>query len=149
MIVLGLVVAAAAGIYFFFIADSAAYSTYKKFSDALAHGWREEALQYADSEDVLGGSEENRGQSAGGMPVDALTGIKYSLESETTNADESVTVTVIQSVSFDPPGATSAMGAMTSKYRQTADLKQTTDGWRVVSFNSEFLETRNWKGEKE
>lgn len=143
------VVAAAAAGYFFFMADSPVYSTYKTFATAVAYGHREEALQFADSEEVLGGPEENRGQNTGGMPVEALTGISYALESETKNSDGTVTVQAIQSVRFDPPGATSAMGAMASKYRQTATLQKTNDRWLVTSLESEFLETRNWKGEKE
>ncbi len=41
------------------------------------------------------------------------------------------------------------MGAMIAKYRQTADLQETPNGWRVISFNDVFLEMRNWKGEKQ
>ncbi len=149
MFFLAIIVAAAAAGYFFFIADSPVYSTYKKFATAVAYGHREEALEDADSEDVLGGPEENRGQNTGGMPVEALTGISYTRESEAKNSDGTVTVQAIQSVRFDPPGATSAMGAMTSKYRQTATLQKAGDRWLVTSFDSELLETRNWKGEKE
>ena len=144
-----LIAGCVAGIYFYFIKDSEAYVTFKKFSIARAYGRREEAMKYADNESLIGGPEEIRAQWAGGMPVDALTAILYHLESQKENGDGGVTLSVIQAVRFDPPGATSAMGAMISKYRQTADLKKTAAGWRVVSFNSEFVENRNWKGEKE
>ena len=116
-IVLLALAAIAAGIYFTFIKDSGPYASYKTSATALANGDRGRALQYADGPQVLGGPEENRGQTAGGMPVDALVGIGYSRESETKNSDGTVTVKAIQSVRFDPPGATSAMGAMTAKYR--------------------------------
>jgi hypothetical protein len=138
-----------AGIYLLFIKDSAPYATYKEFSTAIANGSRDEALQLADGPDVLGGPEEIRGQTAGGMPVDALDAIRYSRESETKNADGTVTVQAIQSVHFDPPGATSAMGAMTAKYRQTATLHKSDGKWLVSSIDSELLEVRNWKGEKQ
>lgn len=137
-----------AGIYFVFVAESPAYVTYKKFATALAYGRHDEALQYADSEETLG-EDQNRKLSAGGLPVDALTDVSFARESESKDSDGNVTVQAIESVRFDPPGQTSAMGSMTSKYRQTATLGKTSDGWRVISFESTFLETRNWKGEKE
>jgi len=138
-----------AGVYFYFIKDSEAYVTFKKFSIARAYGRREEAMKYTDNNALLGGPEENRARWAGGMPVDALTAIHYHLESQNENADGGVTLSVTQAVRFDPPGATSSMGAIISKYHQTADLKKTAAGWRVTSFKSELIENRNWKGEKE
>ncbi len=143
------IAAVAAGIYFLYIKDSAPYVTYKMFATALANGERDRALQYADGPEVLGGPEEIRGQTAGGMPVDALIGIGYSRESETKDSNGIVTVKAIQSVRFDPPGATSAMGAMTARYRQTATLHKAVDRWLVSSMKSELVETRNWKGEKQ
>ena len=149
IIAAAVVVAIGAGIYFVFIKDSAPYATYKAFSTALANGDQQEALRYADAPEALGGVDENRGQTAGGMPVDALVGISYSTESETKNPDGSVTVTALQSVRFDPPGASSAMGAMTAKYRQTAILHKSEKRWLVSSVQSELVEVRNWKGEKQ
>ena len=138
-----------AGIYFFFIRDSAAYATYQKFATAVARGDHDEALRYAKTPDVLGGEEQNRGQNTGGMPVDALMAIRYSRESEKKNPDGTVTVVAMQSVHFDPPGTTSAMGALISKYRQTATLEKSSGKWVVTALDSEFVETRNWKGEKQ
>lgn len=100
LLVLGVI---GAGVYFFFIKDSAPYIAYKEFSTALANGNTEEALQFADGPEVLGGPEQNRGQTAGGMPVDALDAVRYIRESETKNSDGTVTVQAIQSVHFDPP----------------------------------------------
>jgi len=143
------IVAVGAGIYFFFIADSPAYKAYKSFSSALAYGDTEAAGEFTENTELLNGTDQNRYKSAGGMPVDALTGIGYKLESETKNPDGTVTVQAIQSVRFDPPGATSAMGAMISRYRQSVTMSKSADHWLVTSFQNEFLETRNWKGEKE
>ena len=149
IIVLLVLVAAAAGIYFFFIADSPPYIAYKNFATAVASGDKNRALQYSVGPEVLGGPEEIRGQTAGGMPVDALVGIHYTRESETKNSDGTVSVIAVQSVRFDPPGVTSAMGAMTAKYRQTAVLHKSGDRWLVSSLKSDFVEMRNWKGEKQ
>ena len=149
VIVLLVLFAAAAGIYFFFIRDSAPYVAYKTFATALASGDRNRALQNADGPEVLGGPEELRGQTAGGMTVDALVGISYAHESERKNSYGTVTVVAMQSVRFDPPGATSAMGAMTAKYRQTAILHKSGGRWLVQSFKDDFVEMRNWKGEKQ
>jgi hypothetical protein len=137
------------GIYHFLIADSPAYSTYKKFADAVARGNKEEALLYASGPEILGGPEQNRYQTAGGMPVAAETGIRYTHESETKTSDGSVTIQAMQSVHFDPPGATSAMGALIAKYRQTVTLSKSSGKWMVTSFKEEFVEMRNWKGEKQ
>jgi len=137
------------GIYHFFIADSPAYIAYKHFANAVARGDKNEALLYASGEEILGGPEQNRYQTAGGMPVDAETGIGYKRESEKKNSDGTVTIQAMQSVHFDPPGTTSAMGAMIAKYRQTATLSKTSGKWIVTSFKDEFVELRNWKGEKQ
>ena len=142
-----ILVAIGAGVYYFFIADSPAYIAYKNFATAVARGDRDEALRYAESPDVIGGEDQNRGQNTGGMPVAALMGIHYKRESQKKNSDGTLTIVALQSVHFDPPGATSAMGAMISKYRQTATLTKSSDKWVVSSLQSEFVETRNWKGE--
>lgn len=136
-----------AGIYYFFIADSEAYKTYQEFATALGNGDRTSAQKYAEDDSVLGGPEQNRRQNTGGMPVDAFMGYTYTSESETKNEDGSVTIVALQSVRFDPPGVTSAMGGMISKYRQTATLSKSSGKWLVTSFDSNFVETRNWKGE--
>src|SRR6476619_5188482 len=115
LIVLGLV---GAGVSYFYISESPAYVTYKKFSTAMLRGKREDALKLASGPDVLSGQDEDRTQTIGYMPAEALTSIHYALESESKNADGSVRVQAILTVRFDPPGATSAMGAMTSKFRQ-------------------------------
>jgi hypothetical protein len=149
ILVLLALIAVVAGIYFFFITDSAPYLAYKNFASALANGNKNQALQYADGPDVLGGPEEIRGQTAGGIPVDALVGVSFARESETKNSDGTVTVVGVESVRFDPPGTTSAMGALTAKYRQTAVLHKSGGRWLVQSFKDEFVEMRNWKGEKQ
>jgi len=136
-----------AGIYYFFIADSEAYTTYQKFATALGNGDRTTAQTYVEDDAVLGGSDQNRRVNSGGMPVDAFMGYTYARESETKNADGSVTIVALQSVRFDPPGVTSAAGGMISKYRQTATLSKASGKWIVTSFESNFVETRNWKGE--
>lgn len=149
-IVFLLVVAGIVGaIYLVFIKDSAPYSTYKMFATAVAQGQSEEARRYTDASELTDSSDENRRQTAGGMPVEALDAVRYSHESETKNPDGTVTIQAIQTVRFDPPGATSAMGAMSAKYRQTAVLRKSGDQWKVTSIKSEFLEMLNWKGEKQ
>ena len=149
IIFLLIIAAVGFGIYYFFIADSPAYSTYKNFANAVARGDKEEALLFAQGPEIIRGPEQNRYQTAGGMPVAAETGIRYTHESETKNADGSVTIQAMQSVHFDPPGATSAMGAMIAKYRQTATLSKSSGKWIVTSFKEDFVEMRNWKGEKQ
>jgi hypothetical protein len=136
-----------AGIYYFFIADSEAYKTYENFATALGNGDRTIAQTYAESDSVLGGAEQNRRVNSGGMPVDAFMGYTFARESETKNPDGTVTIVALESVRFDPPGVTSAMGGMISKYRQTATLSKGSGKWLVTSFSSDFVETRNWKGE--
>src|SRR5215471_15103219 len=99
-----------AGIYYFFIADSDAYKTYRSFATALGNGDRTGAQAYAENDSVLGGSEQNRRVTSGGMPVDAFMGYTFTRESETKNPDGTVTIVALESVRFDPPGITSAMG---------------------------------------
>src|SRR5262245_16865653 len=116
-----LIVLALAGalVYYLFIADSAAYETYKKFSTALTRGNKDEALKLATGDDVLSGQEEDKTQSIGSVPAEARTGMGFTLESETKNPDDTETIQAVLTIRWDPPGATSAMGAMVSKFRQT------------------------------
>jgi hypothetical protein len=136
-------VAILAGIYFLFIADSGAVKVYKQFATACAKGDREQALQFAESEDVLGGDVKDNKRFIGGVPAEALHGISIKIESETKNDDGSVSIQAIQQIYFDPPGATSAIGgAMTSIFRQTADLTKTASGWKITAFENELVETK-------
>ncbi len=143
-LVILLVVAGAAYLgYRFFIGKSAAYQTYEKFAEALAWGRTEEALQYAD-ESVLEdmGDAEHRAV-AGDMPVEHIHATDYQIESETKSADGNVNLRVKQILYFDPPGVTSAIGgAVAAIFRQNAVLQKTGGTWKVIEFDSEFIETK-------
>lgn len=68
-------------------------------------------------------------------------GAGYQLESEKP-AGEGVQLVVKQTVRRDPPGTTSAMGAVVLRYRHEATLEQHDGSWRVVAFSKELIEKK-------
>lgn len=143
VIVLILAAAVFAG-YKLFIADSAAYQVYQKFAEALARGRTEEAAKYAEDESVVTDSEDaEHNMEAGNVPVQHIHGTSYQLESEEKMDNGNIRLKVKQILYFDPPGATSAMGgAMAAIFKQDAVMQKSADGWKVVEFESEFVEAK-------
>jgi hypothetical protein len=144
-LLLALILAAVAyGGYRLFVADSAAYQTYQKFAEALARGRSEEALKYTDDEEIIsdaGDAEHN--MQAGYVPVEHIHGTNYQLESEEKMEDGKVRLKVKQVLYFDPPGTTSAIGgAMSAIFKQDVVMQKSSDGWKVVEFDSEFIEAK-------
>jgi hypothetical protein len=127
-----------------FIGKSAASQAYLKFADALVWGRSDEAKKYAVDESVVEDpGDANHRSFAGDTPVDYIHGTNYQIESETKNADGTITLKVKQNVFFDPPGTTSAIGgALVAIFRQTAVMQKTSTGWKVSEFDSEFIETK-------
>jgi uncharacterized protein (UPF0333 family) len=141
-----LLVLAGAGYFGYktFIGKSAAFQTYQKFADAMAWARSDEAKKYmVDVSVVDDPGDANHRIIAGDTPVDYIHGTNYEVESETKNADGTVTLKVKQTIFFDPPGTTSGIGgALMAIFRQTAVMRKTSEGWKVSEFDSEFIETK-------
>jgi hypothetical protein len=73
--------------------------------------------------------------------MEAFRGKRYVYESETRTESGDVELQVHQTIFFDPPGITSAIGgAMYTGIRHTATLRNTADGWKVVAFEPKYLD---------
>ena len=121
---------------------SRAYSAYEGFAEAWAKEDRVQAEKFAAGEDVIKHAFDDRALrgNRGGAAMEAFRGTQYTVESRTRDGDE-MRLTVVQTIRFDPPGATTGIGgAMWARYRDEATVKKTSDGWRVTSFEPTFVD---------
>ena len=119
-----------------------AYKTYERFADTWVREDKKAAARYGDAATVRHAFEERalRG-TEGGATMEAFRGTSYSLESKSRSNGGDVELRVMQSVFFDPPGTTSAIGgAMVAHFRDTATVRKTPDGWKVVAFEPTYLD---------
>ena len=119
-----------------------AYKTYERFAETWAREDKTAAAQDADAATVRHAFEQRalRG-TEGGATMEAFRGTRYSLESRMRSPGGDVELRVMQSVFFDPPGTTSAIGgAMVAHFRHTATVHKTPDGWKVVAFEPAYLD---------
>jgi hypothetical protein len=138
------VVLLAAGAYFGigWYRDHEAYQAYEGFAEAWVHEDRIAASRYGDAATVKHALEERaiRG-TRGGAAMEALRGDRYEVESRTRAREGEQKLVVKATVHFDPPGVTTGIGgAMYAHFRHTATVRRTPEGWRVVGFDSEFLD---------
>lgn len=118
-----------------------AYKTYENFAEAWVHENEADAGRYGDAATVKHALHARaiRG-TRGGAAMEALRGDRYEVESKTRTAD-GVDFVVKLTVHFDPPGVTTGIGgAMYAHFRHTASVRKTPEGWRVVAFESEFID---------
>lgn len=119
-----------------------AYGAYEGFAEAWVHEDRSAGRKYGTEEAVRHAFEDRslRGTPGGGM-MEAFRGTRYSVESKTRSPGGDVELTVKQTVFFDPPGVTSAIGgAMFAHFRDVATVRRTAGEWRVVAFEPTYLD---------
>jgi len=138
------VVLLAAGAYFGigWYRDHRAFQAYEGFAEAWVHEDRIAAARYADGATVKRALEERaiRG-TRGGAAMEALRGDRYEIESRSRTPEGEQKLVVKVTVHFDPPGVTTGIGgAMYAHFRHTATVRKTPEGWRVVAFDSEFVD---------
>ncbi len=134
----------AAGAYFGigWYRDHRAFQAYEGFAEAWVHEDRIAAARYGDAGTVRHALEDRaiRG-TRGGAAMEALRGDRYEVESRTRAPEGEQKLVVKVTVHFDPPGVTTGIGgAMYAHFRHTATVRATKDGWRVVAFDSEFVD---------
>ena len=117
---------------------------YEKLADAWARGRTDEALQFAAGDDVRRSLEQHPLRSlVDARMIEALHGIRSTVESSSPREDGEVEIEAKQTIAFDPPGITSAIGgAMIMSFHHIARLRKTDDGWKVVAFEPTFIEMR-------
>jgi hypothetical protein len=121
---------------------SRAYAAYEGFAEAWAKEDRVQAEKFAAGKDVVEHAFDDRALrgNRGGAAMEAFRGTQYTVESRTREGDE-MRLVVVQTIRFDPPGATTGIGgAMWARYRDEATVKKTPDGWRVASFEPTFVD---------
>jgi hypothetical protein len=122
--------------------DHQAFQAYEGFAEAWVHEDRIAAARYADDATVEHALEERaiRGTRSGAA-IEALRGDRYELESRSRAPEDGQKLVVKVTVHFDPPGVTTGIGgAMYAHFRHTATVLKTPEGWRVVAFDSEFVD---------
>jgi hypothetical protein len=119
-----------------------ALHAYEKFAEAWVHGDKTEAARYGDAETVRHALDDRSlRETEGGATMEAFRGERYSVESKTRSPGGDVELQIRQSIFFDPPGTTSAIGgAMVAHFRHRATVRKTSDGWKVVAFEPTYLD---------
>jgi hypothetical protein len=121
----------------------AAVRCYERFADAWARERPEEALGLTEGEEARRAVEE-RGIRAliDARTMERLHAVRYSEESVERREQGEVAVEAKQTIAFDPPGITSALGgAMWMTFHHSARLRKTGSGWKVVAFEPTYLDT--------
>jgi len=119
-----------------------AYRTYEGFAEAWTHGDKVEALKYGTEQAATHAIERRdlRGTRSG-VIMEAFRGTRYSVKSRSRSSDGDVLLEVQETIFFDPPGVTTAIGgAMWTRFRHDATVRKTGEGWRVTSFDATYLD---------
>jgi hypothetical protein len=125
---------------------SPAVKTYEQFAEAVLRGQEAEARKLIQG-DAAGRDLDRHVQEVGmERRTSQLVGSSYRVGAERA-AGGKVTVEATQVVRWDPPGATSAMGAVRITHAQRAVLEKTAAGYRVVAFEDKIVDRRDWKGQ--
>lgn len=134
---------AAAGWYGYrWFADRAAFQAYEKFAHAWTRGNKDEAIRHSDKAVAENALERQnlRGLRSGSI-MEAFRGERYEVESRNVLPDGDVQLEVRQTISFDPPGATTGIGgAMWTTIHHSAKLHRTPEGWKVAAFEAKYLD---------
>ncbi len=121
---------------------------YKKFADAWAWSNNPEALRFA-SGDAPARALANK-PLAGLVPAGTIGVVRattYTILSTTEARDGEILVQANQAIGFDPLGGIAAANAaMTASFKQAASIRKMPSGWKVVSFDTQFLEIRENPG---
>lgn len=75
----------------------------------------------------------------GGISIQTLHGVRYTIKSEEARAGDVVVIDAQQMALFGPPRVESAMHASVyAGFTNRAEVRKTPAGWRVVSFEPTF-----------
>jgi len=141
-IVLLLLVAGASAYGYRSWIGSRAYAAYEGFAEAWAREDRVAAEKFAAGPDVVKHAFDERALrgNRGGAAMEAFRGTSYTVESRKADGDD-MRLTVVQTIRFDPPGATTGIGgAMWARYRDEATVRKSQGGWRVSAFEPTFVD---------
>ena len=137
-----LALAGAALLGYRWISGWRAETAYEQFAEAWTHGDKAEAMKHGESDAVNRALDKQalRGMPSGSI-MEAFRGTRYNIESRTRSPGGDLLLEVKQTIFFDPPGTTSAIGgAMLTHIHHSATLRNTADGWKVVAFEPKYLD---------
>lgn len=122
---------------------SEAEKAYEGFAEAILRGQEDVAARLYEGDEVARALKDFPSY----MPpwIEAFFGAAYKYESRKKDG-KAVDLVVLQTVRYDPAGATSAFGAMTAQFRHHVRVDERAGGFQVVSFRSELLKT--WETRK-
>ncbi|KAA0256626.1 MAG: hypothetical protein EDX89_00565 [Acidobacteria bacterium] len=110
---------------------------YRAFAEEWAKGRTDLALAFAEGAAVEKALAEKALTKVVGVGMDARHGIVTGVESKAKTPDGDVVLHGRQSVWFDPPGVSSALGgAMVATFTHDVTLRETPAGWKVVAFDA-------------
>lgn len=136
-----LVLLVAGGGYFLWqYTQKAPERAYREFAEAWARGQTDQAMRYADGDKIRRALQRFHIR---GMPVqmEAFHGAKSEILAVKKMREGEVSLEATQRVTYDPPGATSAIGGtMLATFRHVVRIRETPAGWRVVDFEASFLD---------
>lgn len=135
--------AAGFAVYHFGIAPSPAQEAYEGFADALVQRQYDVIWDYAEGDQVKLAIDRQNLPNYSPQWMNAFHGSRYEYEAMK-KTDGGIEMTVLQTVSYTPPGTESAMGGtMASQYRHNVLVRKTGDGWKVANFRSDHVKTIN------
>lgn len=121
------------------VGKSGAVKTYEEFAAAWARNDVAEASRLSEGAQVQATLEQKSVARIMWVSVQDYRGVRFEIVSEK-EAGEDVELEATVTMDFNPPGVESAIGsAMYAKFRHRATLRKTQTGWRVVSFEPEFI----------
>ena len=139
LIVVAAVVVAALVVWKVAFAKSPAFLAYQNFATAVVRGGASDGAPFCEGEAVQAALKDRWSYTPPMM--EAFHGAQYKVESRTKSADGQ-SFTVLQTVSYTPPGTESALrGTMASRFRHRVTVAKKAGGWKVVSFQSTPVKT--------
>lgn len=114
----------------------------ERFVEAWMRGDRVEAAKHGEPAAVEHAMDDRalRGMP-GGAAMEAFRGSRCTVESRRRTAGGEVELRVLQTIFFDPPGATTAIGgAMYTNVRHAATVRRTADGWKVAAIEPTYVD---------
>jgi hypothetical protein len=141
-IVLLIVLAGAAFLGWRSVSRWRARTAYEGFAEAWTHGNMAEAKRYGTDDCARHALEAAslRGLESG-RAMEAFRGTRYRYEKESRSESGDLELEVHQTIFFDPPGITSAIGgAMYTGIHHSATLRKTSGAWQVVAFEPRYVD---------
>lgn len=140
MVVAALLLAAALAGYRWYAGSFAPQQQYKKFAEEMLRRRYDLAAAMttgmsAEELSALGSQEQTFG---GPSMFQTLFPSKYKFESQKLAPDGTLSMHVVQTVLFNPPGVESAMPSMYATLRQTVTMKKVEGAWKVASFENKL-----------